>query len=310
MTHKNLLCLVMVALAGCGGAAKPEAASAPAAPERSETPAASAEAATELEGDDGAALTDESSPDTGDAVDVDKAQTEFRRIDAKEAKAVRGEHASQIKATASEAAVKLYVIDKDKGPIEGVVVLFTAPDGTKRFTAETDAAGYTELLLPIGQQYEAVYLSLGRKEIAAKVDVPNQPELNLNLTLRYKRRDPEGGTKDGGRPRFVLAGVEFETGKATLRPESHERLALVVDYMTHKKSARLEISGHTDNVGNPKANKALSQKRAESVKKYLVSKGVQAARIEAVGHGDAMPIAPNDTEEGRQKNRRIEATEL
>jgi outer membrane protein OmpA-like peptidoglycan-associated protein len=80
--------------------------------------------------------------------------------------------------------------------------------------------------------------------------------------------------------------------------------------MTHKKSVRVEIAGHTDNVGNKNANKALSQKRADAVRAYLISKGIDGARIKAVGYGDANPVAPNTTSEGRQQNRRIEAHEL
>jgi outer membrane protein OmpA-like peptidoglycan-associated protein len=109
---------------------------------------------------------------------------------------------------------------------------------------------------------------------------------------------------------LVLENVEFQTGKATLIGDSQSRLDVVVEYMTHKKSVSVEISGHTDNVGDKKANKALSQKRADAVRDYLVSKGIDGARIKAVGYGDAKPVAPNTTPEGRQKNRRIEAAEL
>jgi len=84
----------------------------------------------------------------------------------------------------------------------------------------------------------------------------------------------------------------------------------VVEFMEHKLSARIEISGHTDNVGNRRANKVLSEKRAKACRDYLVSKGIDSGRIDAAGFGDERPIASNDTEEGRQKNRRIEATEI
>ena len=80
--------------------------------------------------------------------------------------------------------------------------------------------------------------------------------------------------------------------------------------MTHKKKVRIQISGHTDNVGKKAANKVLSQKRAQACRDYVISKGIEASRIEAVGYGDERPIEPNDSEEGRQKNRRIEAMEL
>ncbi len=225
------------------------------------------------------------------------------------AKDAGGVSGSKIKPTPTEAAVKLFVVDQQKGPVAGVVVALTGPDGNKLFAAETDTDGYTELLVPIGKKYEITYLSLGRKDIAASVDVAHEPMQNIKLTLRFKRFEPEPG-QAGGPPRFVLQGVEFDTAKATIRPESFPRLDQVVEFLTHKKSARIEISGHTDNVGKPATNKQLSQQRAEACRDYLVKKGIDKSRIEAVGHGDEKPLAPNDTPEGRQKNRRIEATEL
>ncbi len=223
---------------------------------------------------------------------------------------------SKIKPTATEAAMKFTVIDKEKGPIPGVVVLLTAPDGTRYYTEETDADGYAEVLVPVGQKYDLVYLSLGRRDIAASVTVTDEAHQNVKLTLRYKRFDPPPRPARPGsdlpaepEPRFTLDGVTFDTGKATLKAESFPRLDSVVEYMTYKKSARIQISGHTDNVGNPKANKQLSLKRAQACRDYLISKGIDGSRIEAVGYGDEWPIATNDTEEGRAENRRIEAHE-
>lgn len=208
----------------------------------------------------------------------------------------------KLKPTATEAAVRLFVIDKDNAPIEGIAISLTGPDGKKYYPEETNAEGFTEVLLPIGQTYGLVYLSLGRHDVSAKVDVASKPNLNLKLTMRYKHDDYPNG--------LVLDNVEFQSGKATLIGESEKRLDVVVEYMTHKKSVRVEIAGHTDNVGNKNANKALSQKRADAVRAYLISKGIDGARIKAVGYGDAKPIAPNTTPEGRQQNRRIEAHEL
>ncbi len=208
----------------------------------------------------------------------------------------------KLQPTATEAAVRLLVVSKDDNtPIEGIAISLTAPDGKKYYTEETNADGFAEVLVPIGQTYGLVYLSLGRHSVSAKVEVANKPNLNLKLTMRYKTDDyPKG---------LVLDSVEFVSGKATLIGESEKRLDVVVEYMTHKKSVRIEIAGYTDNVGVPKANKALSQKRADAVRAYLVSKGIDGARIKAVGYGDANPVAPNTTPEGRQQNRRIEARE-
>jgi outer membrane protein OmpA-like peptidoglycan-associated protein len=202
------------------------------------------------------------------------------------------------------AAVLFRVVDKDKGPMRGVVVALTGPDGKKSYTGETSTDGVAEVLLPVGASYDAVYLSLGRRDIAAKVDVPSEPNLRLRLTLRYKRF---GGDAE---PRLVLAGVTFDTGKASLRAESFPRLESVIEYMSHKPSARVEISGHTDNQGNSAKNKELSLKRAEAVRAYLVEQGIDGARLVAVGYGAERPIASNDSESGRAENRRIEAREL
>ncbi len=70
------------------------------------------------------------------------------------------------------------------------------------------------------------------------------------------------------------------------------------------------MAGHTDNVGNPRRNQQLSEQRAQAIRQYLVDHGIDGGRIEAVGYGDTQPVASNDTEEGRQQNRRIEAVEL
>jgi len=220
----------------------------------------------------------------------------------------RGVKPSKITPTRTEAALKLTVVDKDKGPIRGIVISLTDPKGKTHYTEETDAKGYTEVLVPVGREYDLVYLSLGRRKISARIPVSNEPRQTIKLTLRYKRYDAASGKRSA--QKFILEGVQFDTGKATVRKESYARLDRVVEYMTHKRSARIEISGHTDNVGQRKRNKALSKRRAQACRKYLISKGIDKRRVRAVGRGDEQPIASNDTEQGRQQNRRIEAIEL
>lgn len=222
-------------------------------------------------------------------------------------KNAHGATPSKIKATETEAAMKFVVVDTNKGPIEGVVISMTDPDGQKYFTEETDATGYTEVLVPVGKKYDLVFLSIGSRDIVDTQEVADKPRQSIRLTLLYTGLPPGKGD---AAPRYVLDGVNFDSGKATIRPESYPRLDGVVEYMAHKKNARIEISGHTDNVGNAKANKTLSEKRAQACRRYLISKGIDESRVEAVGYGDERPIAPNTTDEGRQQNRRIEATEL
>jgi OOP family OmpA-OmpF porin len=242
-----------------------------------------------------AAVVRAAAPDAG-------AGNDFALHDSSTARAAHGASTSKIKATRTSAAMKFIVSDKDKGPIKGVVISLTGPTGTTYFTDETDADGYAEVLVPVGQKYDVAYLSLGRRDVAATVTVTDEPNQNVKLTLRYKRQPPP--------PPFVLSGVTFDTAKATIRPESFPRLDIVVEFMKYKKRARVEIAGHTDNVGSRKANHTLSEKRAQACRDYIVSKGIDRDRIEAVGFGDERPLVPNDTDEGRQKNRRIEAREL
>jgi outer membrane protein OmpA-like peptidoglycan-associated protein len=218
------------------------------------------------------------------------------------AKSAHGAKESKIEPTKNDAAMKFFVINQDKGPVKGVVIALTSPTGNKYYTDETDADGYAETLVPNGQKYELTYLSLGRKDVAATVNVTNEPKQTVKLTLRYKPRPPA--------PPFVLKGVVFDTARATIRPESYPMLDVVAEFMAHKKSARIEISGHTDNVGNAKANKTLSENRAKACRNYIVGKGIDVGRITAVGFGDTRPVVPNDSDENRQKNRRIEAIEL
>lgn len=105
----------------------------------------------------------------------------------------------------------------------------------------------------------------------------------------------------------AIKNLEFDLGKATIRPTSHESLNKVAALLIEKNFS-LKLAGHTDNTGSLQTNLRLSKERAESVKAYLVSKGANASRIEATGYGPNQPIATNATAEGRQQNRRVEFT--
>ena len=107
--------------------------------------------------------------------------------------------------------------------------------------------------------------------------------------------------------RVATQGIFFDTGKDVLRPESTPTLTEIGEMLKAHPDLRLAIEGHTDDVGQPAANRALSEQRAAAVKAYLVSSlGVDAARLATAGYGDAKPAAPNTTPEGRQQNRRVE----
>jgi outer membrane protein OmpA-like peptidoglycan-associated protein len=104
----------------------------------------------------------------------------------------------------------------------------------------------------------------------------------------------------------VIPGIEFDFAKASIRPVSKPVLDGAVKVLTDYPDLKVEISGHTDNVGQHDANVKLSQARADAVKAYLVSKGIDAARIQSRGAGPDEPLADNKTVANRRKNRRIE----
>jgi OOP family OmpA-OmpF porin len=110
----------------------------------------------------------------------------------------------------------------------------------------------------------------------------------------------EGGTVQ------LLKPIEFETGRATIKPVSFAILDEVLDLLKSRPSMRLGVYGHTDSRGIPAGNLKLSKDRAAAVRNYLTGKGIEAQRLESEGFGQTKPVAPNDTDEGRSKNRRVE----
>jgi len=103
-----------------------------------------------------------------------------------------------------------------------------------------------------------------------------------------------------------LPNVQFKTNKDILLPSSAKDLQKLAEYLIKNEDMNAEIIGHTDNVGKPEANLLLSKQRAESVKRFLVSLGVNGSRLNTIGLGDTKPKSLNDSEEGRLMNRRVE----
>jgi OmpA-OmpF porin, OOP family len=107
-----------------------------------------------------------------------------------------------------------------------------------------------------------------------------------------------------------LKNIYFDFDKTTLKSESFVELDRVVDFLNRNSSVSIEIAGHTDNKGSDTYNQNLSQGRSQSVVDYLISKGIDPARLEARGYGESKPVETNETEEGRAINRRVEFTVL
>ncbi|MCC6460687.1 MAG: OmpA family protein [Saprospiraceae bacterium] len=131
------------------------------------------------------------------------------------------------------------------------------------------------------------------KKIPPFISVPVKPD---DLT----RQPLEEGTA------IRLKDIYFEFDKHELMPRSYVELHKLLGILRENPNMRIQITGHTDNYGRPEYNKYLSRKRAKSVVLFLLENGISAGRLKYSGEGEAKPIAPNDTEEGRFRNRRVE----
>jgi len=140
-----------------------------------------------------------------------------------------------------------------------------------------------------------------RQKIAGDVAASLNPTYTVNNGLRVSSN--EQGILDSALANRV---VEFESGKATLTPSGRAILDEMIAAMQKVKGRKVEIIGHTDNVGLRATNQGLSQARAEAVKAYMASHGINGDLLTASGQGSDRPVASNDTTEGRARNRRIE----
>jgi outer membrane protein OmpA-like peptidoglycan-associated protein len=103
-----------------------------------------------------------------------------------------------------------------------------------------------------------------------------------------------------------VSDVLFDTGSATLKPGAREKLARVAGILAAHPDLKIEIEGHTDSVGGDEYNQRLSERRAESVRSYLVQQKIPPTAVDAEGFGESRPVATNATTAGRQQNRRVE----
>jgi outer membrane protein OmpA-like peptidoglycan-associated protein len=106
--------------------------------------------------------------------------------------------------------------------------------------------------------------------------------------------------------KIILRGINFASGKAVIPPSEYPVLDQVVQVLKANENVKVEIGGHTDAVGSEGYNQGLSERRAQSVRNYLIQRGIAASRLTARGYGEYQPVATNTTRHGRSQNRRIE----
>lgn len=169
-----------------------------------------------------------------------------------------------------------------------------------RAEAEEKARIAAELAAQEAARQKALAAEQASREAASEA----QRQARADLTARLNRALPTRQTDRG----IVaeIAGVQFATGKADLRPEAREALARFAGIIGVYPSIRVTVEGHTDTTGSYETNQALSQARATAVRDYLVAQGVDSSHIDVRGLGPDQPVADNGTAEGRARNRRVE----
>ncbi len=180
----------------------------------------------------------------------------------------------------------------------GEIILFQDVDSDAEIQGITNSEGKFEVQLKGNTTYEIKIKGFSEDEDYSTIPIPEIKEgekMTFTIDIQFEPAKS-----------FTLENVHFETGKASLKKESYLELKELVEYLELKENVQIEIAGHTDDVGEEKPNLILSQKRAETVRNYLISKGIKATRLKAKGYGESEPIADNNTEIGRQKNRRTE----
>jgi outer membrane protein OmpA-like peptidoglycan-associated protein len=193
---------------------------------------------------------------------------------------------------------------KTKEPLGAEIEYENLVDGKNVGIAQSNAqTGEYKIVLPYGKNYG--FMAYAEKFISVS------DNLDLSSVAEYKEitRDLYLVPLEVGST-IRLNNIFFDIGKATLRPESFPELERLAGLMNENGKMQIELSGHTDNVGSDEANMKLSADRAKTVTDYLVSLGITAERIQSKGYGETKPVGTNDTEEGRQLNRRVEFTIL
>jgi OmpA-OmpF porin, OOP family len=196
----------------------------------------------------------------------------------------------------NDATFNFTVTGKSGKPRQGELILLKSKTTKKSYEGHTGADGKCTVTIPGGDKYDIFYKPFSDTLKYKEIEVPGEDhKVTYTLNMKY---DP---------PRVItLKNVFFETGLATLKKESFPALNELVEALNSKPNLVIEIAGHTDNVGSPESNMKLSADRANAVRDYLVKHGIAQARVVAKGYGETMPVADNDTPEGRQKNRRTE----
>jgi len=190
------------------------------------------------------------------------------------------------------------VVDAKTG--KGVAGIISFPNGEREnLPADPDSGAFVVELKEGTYEIKAAHPDYNAQTLRVQVEGGKESRVEFRLEPFEKIRVTKEKIE-------IKEQIFFQTGKAVILQKSFPLLDEIANVLKQNPQMKIVIEGHTDNVGNPRSNKILSQKRAEAVRQYLISRGISGDRLTAIGYGSERPIAPNTTEEGRAKNRRVE----
>ena len=199
-----------------------------------------------------------------------------------------------------DAPIDVTIKDFKGNVLPNEIIVFRSGKTKKEYQGMSQDNGAFSTRLPAGDKYEIFILGFQDSTSYSFLDIPG-----LAANQSYKKSFKVDIQFQPAKT-FILEDVNYETGKAVLKPESYPALDELVALLVRKDDERIEIGGHTDNVGKPAKNLLLSMDRAKSVMAYVISKGIDPNRLVAKGYGQTVPIADNKTASGKAQNRRTE----
>ncbi|WP_461084101.1 OmpA family protein [Spirosoma flavus] len=185
-----------------------------------------------------------------------------------------------------------------------------AKKAKKTFKGKSEPGGKTfSFILTQADTLNVITSSPGYYEVEELMTVTCDTCPDYGYTVRLEKLDPKADTVFRNlqvNQAFRLDNVYFDQSSYVLRPESYPQLNKLAKTLATTPKLVIEIAGHTDNVGDRRLNQLLSENRAKIIRNYLVRSGIVEDRLKASGYGDKHPAAPNDSEENKRKNRRVE----
>jgi outer membrane protein OmpA-like peptidoglycan-associated protein len=201
-----------------------------------------------------------------------------------------------------QASIQVNVSDFNNINLKGEQILFVNQSTKKVTKGISNSKGDFIIKLTAGL-YLIKMKSISDVQDYSSVEIPKllEGQTYTDMTMQIQMSVPKY---------FTLNNIHFASNQSVFLKSSYTELKDLVEYLNLKNNLRIEIQGHTDSDGSEAANMALSIKRANAIKNYLVKNGITAVRLKTVGYGEQRPVADNSTAQGKQKNRRTEVRVL